>query len=67
MRFGNGDAAGAARDLWRCVDEAAADERQDLLLEAYEIAHSLVAQHPALAVHESFLRRIEAELTGPSS
>jgi tetratricopeptide (TPR) repeat protein len=67
MRFATGDTAGAERDLWRFVDEAPADEREDLLLEAYEIAHALVAEHPELAPHRPFLDRIAAALTGPST
>ena len=38
MRLATGDVAGAERDLWRFADAAPADEREDLLLEAYEIA-----------------------------
>jgi tetratricopeptide (TPR) repeat protein len=62
VRFATGDAAGAARDLWRSVDAAPPDEREDLLLEAYEVAHALVTQHPALAAQQPFLERIGAEL-----
>ena len=49
VRFVNGDTPGAERDLWRHVSAAPADEREDLLLEAYEIAHALLTRHPALA------------------
>jgi len=62
VRFAIGDAAGAERDLWRCADAAPPDEREDLLLEVYEIAHALLAQHPALGAQRSFLERIGAEL-----
>ena len=62
VRFANGDAAGAARDLWRAVAAAPADEREDLLLEAYEAAHALLTQHPALEPHRPFLDRIGAEI-----
>ena len=62
VRFANGDAAGAARDLWRFVDGAPADEREDLLLEAYEIAHAVLTRHPALAPHRPFLDRVGAEI-----
>jgi tetratricopeptide (TPR) repeat protein len=58
MRFANGDAAGAARDLWRFADEATADEREELLLEAYEIGQALLAQYPALEPHRAFVARI---------
>lgn len=62
MRFANGDAAGAARDLWRCVEAAPPDEREDLLLEAYEIGHALITQRPELVPHRPFLDRIGAEI-----
>jgi len=62
MRFANGDNAGAARELWRCVDAAPPEERQDLLLEAYEIAHALLTQHPALEAQRPLLDRIGAEI-----
>jgi tetratricopeptide (TPR) repeat protein len=62
VRFATGDATGAERDLWRSVDAAPPDEREDLLLEAYEIAHALVTQHPALGAQQPFLERIGAEL-----
>jgi tetratricopeptide (TPR) repeat protein len=62
VRFANGDADGAARELWHYANAASADERQDLLLEAYEIAHALLARHPALEPHRTFLDRIGAEI-----
>jgi len=62
MRFANLDAAGAERDLWRCVDAAPPDEREDLLLEAYEIAQALLTRHPELAPQRPFLDRIGAEI-----
>ena len=63
VRFANGDGPGAERDFWRCANGAPADEREDLLLEAYETAHALLTQHPALEPHRSFLDRIGAEIT----
>ena len=62
MRFANGDAAGAERDLWRFANAAPPDEREALLLEAYEVAHALLTHHPALAPHRPFLNRIGAEI-----
>jgi tetratricopeptide (TPR) repeat protein len=62
MRFANGDAAGAERDLWRFANAAPPGEREDLLLEAYEIAHALLTQQPALAPHRPFLDRVGAEI-----
>ena len=62
VRFANGDLAGAERDLWRFAGAAPPDEREDLLLEAYETAGALLTQHPWLAPHRSFLDRIGAEI-----
>jgi tetratricopeptide (TPR) repeat protein len=62
VRLATGDAAGAERDLWRFADAAPAEERADLLLEAYEIAHALLTRQPALEAHRSFLDRIGAEI-----
>jgi tetratricopeptide (TPR) repeat protein len=62
-RFATGDVEGAARDLWQRANAAPA-QREDLLLEAYEIAHALIAQHPALATHRGFLTAIGEAITG---
>ncbi|MGH9141001.1 MAG: tetratricopeptide repeat protein [Vicinamibacterales bacterium] len=62
VRFANGDVPGAERDLWRFADAAPPDEREALLLEAYEIVQALIAAHPALAPHRPFLDRIGAEI-----
>jgi tetratricopeptide (TPR) repeat protein len=62
VRFASGDLDGAERDLWRFADQAPTEEREDLLLEAYEIAQALVRAHPALS-RQRFLDRIAAELT----
>jgi tetratricopeptide (TPR) repeat protein len=62
VRFANGDVDGAERDLRRFANAAAADEREDLLLEAYEIAHALLARHPGLAAQQPFLDRLGAEI-----
>jgi len=62
VRFANGDAAGAERDLWACANAAPPDERADLLLEAYEIAHALLAGNPALERQRAFLDHIGAEI-----
>jgi tetratricopeptide (TPR) repeat protein len=62
VRFATGDAAGAGRDLWRAVDAAPPEEREELLLDAYEAAHALLTRHPALAPHRPFLDRIGAEI-----
>jgi tetratricopeptide (TPR) repeat protein len=62
VRLANGDAAGAERDLWQHANAAPPDEREDLLLEAYEIAHALLTRHPALDAHRALLDRIGAEI-----
>jgi hypothetical protein len=62
-RFAVGDVDGAERDLWQCANAAPPDEREDLLLEAYEIAHALLTQHPGLAPQRPFLERLGAEIT----
>jgi tetratricopeptide (TPR) repeat protein len=63
LRLANDDAVGAERDLWGAANGAPAEEREDLLLEACEIGHALLAQHPGLARHRSFVDRIGAEIT----
>ena len=63
VRFANGDVAGAERDFWRVANAAPPDEREDLLLEAYETAHALLTHHPGLAPHRPFLDRLGAEIT----
>jgi len=61
-RFANGDLEGAERDLWQMAQLAPAEEREDLLLEAYEIGQALIQAHPALDAHRAFLERIAAAL-----
>jgi len=63
VRFALDDVDGAERDLWRFADQAPPDEREDLLLEAYEIAQALMQAHPELASRRGFVDRIAAELT----
>ena len=63
VRLANGDAEGAERDLWHCANAAPSDEREALLLEAYEIAHALLVRHPALERHRPFLDRLGAEIS----
>jgi len=63
-RFANGDVAGAERDLWRSADSAPPDEREDLLLEAYEISQAVVRARPELSVHQAFLTRLASEIRG---
>jgi tetratricopeptide (TPR) repeat protein len=65
VRLATGDVAGAERDLYRCADAAPADEREDLLLEAYEIAQALMAQDPARAADATqrlFLDRLGSQI-----
>ena len=65
MRFANGDVAGAERDLWQVSETASAGERDDLLLEAYEIAHAFLAHDPERAADagcRAFLDRLRSEI-----
>jgi len=63
VRFASGDLDGAERDLWRFADQAPQEEREDLLLEAYEIAQALMRTHPSLTSMQRFIDRITAELS----
>jgi tetratricopeptide (TPR) repeat protein len=69
MRLVTGDAEGAERDLWRYASAAPPDEREDLLLEAYEIARSVAATHPewhaeaADSPYRAFLDRVAANIS----
>jgi Flp pilus assembly protein TadD len=62
VRFALDDVDGAERDLWRFADQAPPDQREDLLLEAYEIAEALMQAHPELTARRRFVDRIAAEL-----
>jgi tetratricopeptide (TPR) repeat protein len=62
VRFANGDRAGAERDLWRFADQAPPDEREDLLLEAYEIVRALTAARRDLDPDGAFLDRIASRI-----
>ncbi len=61
VRLANGDAGAAAEDL-RQATEGAGGEREDLLLEAYEIAQALVATHPELPGCHAFVNSIQQAL-----
>src|SRR5262249_6977095 len=61
-RFAAGDIPGAERDLWPAVDRAAPDEREDLLLEAYEIAHAVDSTRPPQPAQRAFVARLAAEI-----
>jgi tetratricopeptide (TPR) repeat protein len=63
VRFALNDVDAAERELWRFADQAPPDEREDLLLEAYEIAQALIRAHPELKSRQRFVDRIAAELT----
>jgi tetratricopeptide (TPR) repeat protein len=69
MRLVTGDAAGAERDLWRYASAAPPEERDDLLLEAYEIARRIATNHPewhadaADSPYRGFLDRIAASIS----
>src|SRR6185436_2802986 len=63
-RLACGDTARAEQDLRRAANAAPAGEREDLLLEAFEIAHAWQQQHPERAGEEShaFLNRLGSEI-----
>ena len=63
VRFALDDVDGAERDLWKFADQAPREEREELLLEAYEIAQALIAAHPELGLRRRFVDRIAGELT----
>jgi len=62
-RFAAGDVPGAERDLWPAVKRTTApDEREDLLLEAYEIACALESAGTQQAAQRAFAGRLAAEI-----
>jgi len=63
-RLACGDTARAEQDLRRAANAAPVGEREDLLLEAFEIAHAWQQQHPERAGEEShaFLNRLGSEI-----
>jgi hypothetical protein len=63
-RLACGDRAGAERDLWNAANTAPPEEREDLLLEAYEIAVAWQQHHPerADAGSRAFLDRVGSEI-----
>jgi Tfp pilus assembly protein PilF len=63
MRFATGDIEGATRDLWHFAGETAGAEREDLLLEAYEIGCALIAAHTNLEAGGPLIAQIAAALT----
>ena len=65
VRLANHDADRAEAELWAAVAAAPAEDREDLLLEAYEIAHALFQADEQLASHHLFLTRIANAITSP--
>jgi tetratricopeptide (TPR) repeat protein len=63
VRFATGDRQGAEREFWPLIEGAPADEREDLLLEAYEIGCALLQADPRLAPDRAFVERIAAAVT----
>jgi tetratricopeptide (TPR) repeat protein len=63
VRLANGDVEGAERDLWHFADQAPPEEREDLLLEAYEIGQALLTRAPEIKAHRLFLERIATALS----
>ena len=62
VRFAAGDVEGADRDLWRAADAAPPDEREDLLLEAYEIGKAVLDVQPSPGPRQVFLDRLAAAI-----
>ena len=62
-RVAAGDAARGEQELWAAVGRAASADREDLLLEAYEIAVALATAHPERAPGPDFIERLAAEIT----
>jgi tetratricopeptide (TPR) repeat protein len=65
MRLANGDVAGAERDLRDLSNAAPPLEREDLLLEAYEIADALQTMQPERAAdpaYRNFLVRLGSQM-----
>jgi hypothetical protein len=62
VRLANDDIQGAERDLWHFADQAPPEEREDLLLEAYDITEALIRHAPDSAEIRAFLARIAREL-----
>jgi len=61
-RYAAGDRAGAERDLWRFANAAPPDEREDLLLEAFEIVSALMTTHPDLDPGGTLLAEIGRQI-----
>jgi tetratricopeptide (TPR) repeat protein len=62
VRFANGDMDGAEQDLFRLAEEAPPEEREDLLLEAFEIVQAVLQARPELAANSRFLGQIRAKI-----
>jgi tetratricopeptide (TPR) repeat protein len=63
VRFANDQVEAAEREFWELADSAPSEEREDLLLEGYEIGIALLEAHPQLAPNRGFVERIAAALT----
>jgi hypothetical protein len=61
-RFAAGDRIGAERDFWPALNRAAPEDREDLLLEAYEIAHALAGGRAGVTAGAAFIDRLTAEI-----
>jgi tetratricopeptide (TPR) repeat protein len=62
-RVAAGDAARGEQELWAAVSRAAPSDREDLLLEAYEIAVALAIAHPERPPDPVLIERLAAEIT----
>ena len=61
-RFAAGDRIGAERDFWPALNCAAPEDREDLLLEACEIAHALASGRSEVTADAAFIGRLTAEI-----
>ena len=62
VRLLNGDGEGARQLLWESANHAPADERQDLLLEAFEITRTFTGDGSPSATQAAFLDEIAEAL-----
>jgi tetratricopeptide (TPR) repeat protein len=62
-RVAAGDGVRGEQELWTAVNRAAPADREDLLLEAYEIVLALATAHPQRRPDPAFIERLAAEIT----
>jgi len=62
-RVAAGDAVRGEQELWAAINRAAPADREDLLLEAYEIAVAVATAHPERRPDPAFIERLAAEIS----